>query len=221
MATEQRIDTPGHGRSAAGSGIHPLDPSTSADYIRHVRRETLKSLGVEPTAPATDPLPFGVYLEYRVDGIEPPVGLGEAYFHDQAFPDFASSPFADVPELLELCDFGQLCNMRTVYVPPEFRVRYPAYLYLCLAMAWLFRSQGARYATIGTATEDAGLQRLYRATGGIDLGDVPVAGSDIPCKVYAFELDRLLRHPRVPRVLAQLHVQPEEIAAIRARPRLG
>jgi hypothetical protein len=194
-----------------------IDCETDFSYIKEVRSRTLEAIGLSPETPSANPLHYAVYLGLYIDGRSRPAGLAEAYFLDQAFPNYDGCPYR--PDCLsKLCEFNSMAHIRTIYVDPEYRRTRPFYLYLYLAMCRIFSELGARYAAMATSPDDPVLLRLYAKTGGKMLGhtSVPLI-KDCQLALYAFELKALLRHPRLPRILSRLKVDFEKLKETRSR----
>ena len=142
--------------------------SEIADYIRHVRSETLKAIRVLPVPALTDPLPRGVYLVAHEDDGQP-VGLIEAAFLHHVYAEPEALPYRTIFDFSGLCAFEQLAGVRTVYVKPGSRSHRALYLKLIVAQSKIFAGLGASHAV---ATTDAGnewLGGLYERTGGTRL----------------------------------------------------
>ena len=119
-----------------------------------------------------------------------------------------------------ICPFPQLASIRTVFAEPGFRLRHGLYLKLILGAAHIFRSLGALYAAATTNAADERLARLYDKTGGTRIVTFKMeAFHQDDIALYLFELDALLRHPGVPRMLRDLDLSPSLLRIVRSRNR--
>lgn len=182
-----------------------------ADYIRHVRRETLKAIRVDPAPALIEPLSRGVYLVARMEGEDEPVGLIESAFLHHVYADADALPYRDILDFSGLCAFEQLAGVRTVYVKPGFRSSRALYLKLIVAQSRIFASFGASFALATTNAANDWLRGLYERTGGRRLGTFMHESSREPVALFLFSIDDLARHP-----LAERHVSDADLVANRA-----
>jgi len=192
-----------------------------AEFIRHARAETLKSIDEEVTAEAIEPSPFALYL-IAYDGNRP-VALAEIAFHDQVYESFAKSPYPQSFNLDSFCPFDSMAGIRTIYVEPDYRQRAGSiYLQLIFAGGLVVGPLGARFATATTNAADAYLNRLYRKTGGKEMETFVMHGA-AKCEValYVFDLNVLLNHKLIDRVASstECEIDLEVAREIRSRSR--
>jgi hypothetical protein len=199
-----------------------VEPAESrASYIRHARVETLRAIGGHIAPEHIEPIPYAVYL-FALAGGDHPIGVAEACFLQQHYASIDEVPYAASCDLQSYCPFEQLAGIRTVYAEPEARLHLGVYPKLILAMAYIFRSLGARYSTATTSAQDTQLARLYDRTGGIRAATFTVGSiKDEPLALYLFELDALLRHPAVRRMMRCLELDVPLLESIRLRSRHG
>ena len=182
-------------------------PREARDYIRHARVETLRAIRVDPKPVLVDPLDHGVYtIAFDADARRP-VGLSECYFQHDMMDNYEELPYGSVDGLAELCPFHLLSGIRTLYVEPEYRVRHPLFLHLCLCAAYVFRTMGGRYATATTDAANAHLAALYDKLGGTRLGtfNTALAGSQ-EIALYVFDLEAMASHRAMDRLRSRLAV---------------
>jgi hypothetical protein len=191
----------------------------AADYIRHARHETLRSIGAELHPELTEPLGYAVYLlAYDADGRT--IGMAESCFLEQHYASWEQAPYAPFCDLEAICPFAQLASIRTVYAEPEARRHPGLYLKLILGSAYIFRSLGASHSMATTDASNAGLARLYDKTGGRRLATFKFKDYHHgEIAAYAFDLDALLRHPWAPRMMRDLEVSADVVQMVRARSR--
>jgi len=191
----------------------------AAEYIERARTETLRSINVEVRPEMIQPIPHAVYvLAYTAAGRM--AGIAEALLLSQHYESFDHAPYGSVAGLRELCPFELMAGIRTVYVEPDFRLRRALYLKLILSQAYIFRTLGARYSTATTNASAERLARLYQRTGGLRLGVFGVGEwSAEGAALWAFEVERLLRHPGLERTLKDADFDFARVQAIRQRNR--
>jgi hypothetical protein len=188
------------------------------EYIRHVRQETLRAIGLTVRPETTSPLPHAVYLIADDVRRGRPVGMAESYFVEQQYASYEHTPYGSVGNLPEICPFSRLAGIRTVYADPGFRFHHALYLKLILGSAHIFRLLGARYAAATTNAADERLARLYDKTGGMRAGTFAHASFHPSLlALYLFELDRLLQHPGAPRMLRDLDLNLDLLRTVRSR----
>ena len=194
-----------------------LDSEVDSSFIHETRKLTMTSLGLPADSPATKPLSHAIYIGLFSENDSRPCGLAEAYFLDQAYLSFETCIYKS-PSFVKLCPFDQMSWIRTIYVDPEHRCHRPYYLYLYLVMAYIFNRLGASYAGMATRADDPYFHRLYLKTGGSLQGytSAPFL-EDGRFALYAFDLKRLLQHPRSSRTLQSLQLAWKKLREIRAR----
>lgn len=176
-------------------------PGEAQDYIRHVRRETLRSIRVEPSEALVRPLAAGIYTLAIDSAHGCPVGLSECYFHHDLASGYSDLPYSGVADLAGICPFHLMSGMRTVFVEPGHRGRNHLFLYFCVAAAYVFRTMGARFATATTDAGNEDLADLYGKLGGARLGTFRIDGAGPQeFALYVFDLDALASHRVLDRV---------------------
>lgn len=184
-----------------------VPPDQAAGYIRHARIETLRAIRAEPRPELVEPLAPAVYTIAFDTASARPAALAECYFQHDLVADYANLPYASVAGLRALCPFHLLAGIRTLFVEPEYRVRHPLFLHLCLCSAYVFRTLGARFATATTDAANEHLAGLYDRLGGTRLGTFRMqeAGAH-EFALYAFDLDRMAGHPALDRLRQRLTI---------------
>ena len=193
-------------------------PETAADYIRHARSETLKSIGEEIRPELLEPAPFGMYLlAYGADEGRP-LGMAEFTFYDQVYPSFGETPYPASLGLANIAPFESFVGTRTLYVEPEARSQVPPYyLLLSIAGCRFAHACGAKFTTASTNAANDYLVRLYSKTGGRLLGtyrDPAQARSELA--VFVFELEKIMDHRATRRLAGRVEIDPAIARTIRS-----
>ena len=171
-----------------------------ASYIRHARRETLKSLQVDPHPSLLEPTPIAKYVFAYDDQTGQPIGMGESAMLRDAYGTYDDSPYACLADLNSYCPVQEMAGMRTVFVEAEYRTNSSLFLALTLGSAKLFYGLGARFATASTRAADHYLNRLYEKWGGDRLGTFCLGGFEEPSSLFVFDLEQMLNHRAMRRV---------------------
>ena len=177
--------------------IREASIEVDATYIRHVRRETLTSLGVTPTPELIEPVPVSKYLVAYDEA--KPIGLAESALLRDIYGSYGESPSDAICDLNTYCPIDEMASIRTVYADPDRRGMGSLFLSLTLASATVFHGLGARFATATTGISAHALQRLYLKYGGEIAGEGSVGGG-LEVTLFVFDLQRLLSHRALKRV---------------------
>ncbi|MCA9215403.1 MAG: hypothetical protein KDB27_20200 [Planctomycetales bacterium] len=169
-----------------------------AEYIRHARLETLRSLNVEPDPSLIEPIAVATYLIAYDDETEQPVGMAEVAMLGDIYESFDDAPYASLCDLNAYCCINRMAGMRTVYVEPEYRHK-SVFLALTIGAAKLLYSKGALYSTATTRASDQHLNRLYEKCGGERLGAVSLGHKD-PTSLFVFDLAKTASHRTLKRL---------------------
>ena len=165
-----------------------------ADYVRHVRVETLKAIDMEPAPDLIQPLADAVYLVVQAEGHDQPVGLVEAAFLHRVYKGVEELPYRKLFDFSALCPFEELAGVRTVYVEPAFRSYHALYLKLIIAQSKIFAGLGASFAVATTDARNDWLCGLYEKTGGKRLGTFTYEPYPEPVALFVFSIRELARH---------------------------
>jgi hypothetical protein len=183
-----------------------------ADYVRHARVETLKSIRMEPHAGLIEPLSSAVYLVAHAEDRERPVALVEAAFLHQVYGGFDDLPYRSVFDPRR-CAFEELAGVRTVYVEPEFRAYHALYLKLIVGQSKIFARLGATWAVATTDDRNERLRQLYEKTGGERLGCFSYAESAEPLALFLFSITKLAEHPLAARYVPESALELGHLAS--------
>ncbi len=162
---------------------------TDADYIRHVRTQTLQAIGIEATSEMIQPVEFATYLVAYSDD-QSRMGLGESGMLSDVYRGYRDTPYASLCDLSRYCPIEQMASMRTIYVEPAFRGASLTFMGLALASAKLFHARGARFATASTSGSSDYLKGLYIKAGGELAGEAKIDGAGVA--LFVFDLERML-----------------------------
>lgn len=187
------------------------------EYIDRVRRATVDAIGLDALACLVDPLPHAVYILAIDKKTDAPCGLTESHFWSQVADKYEELPFNHLTSLEEVCHFDAMCHIRTIFIEPSYRHTHCLFLQLCLCSAYIFRTLGATYSSALTNPEKHDLGNLYHKLGGQSFGAYHSTRVEHSLELFLFDLEKLVRHRWMDRVIDHTEVNFEALFRARRR----
>ena len=142
--------------------------------IRAFRQQIGNAMGMRAEGPLLEPLPHAFYLFAYQEHDQPPAGMIEFFFYEDAFASYEKAVYNEAYDLSSIGPMNELVHVRSLVVKDQHRGSL--FVHLCSAMIEVSSALSRRYLTVVTRDNQNAALRFYQNAGMQRLGTLLIQG---------------------------------------------